>query len=489
MKRKIIIILLFSLSAVIASAQNLSKDSVVKLRNYIQAKLKEDNVPGLAIAVIRNDSILLMGGYGMADKEKNVPATEHTAWPVGSVSKTLTMAALSKLLNDRHIKLDDPVNKYLTKKISSGKYPSDSITIRRVASHTAGFSRYTYSCYADESTPCLTLSQILSTFAKPVRPAGEIYEYSDLGYGILAQLIADISGKSYSSYMAGMFSRLYMYNSFIDTGYNKSGNAAISYGPSGTRIPSYYVPTMGDAAAYCSVHDLAMFVMNYLNTLNSTAPPNPLFDEMQVPQVQRAPGYSYGLAFHIYENYGGYRVLVHHGHNGLATSVFFLVPEANLCIVACTNTSNLLPSDVAHQLFQWLLPRFDKKALIAESAKWETPSQPFKMDSSYLGNWRGTVSIDTIQQPITMSFQPDGDIQVQIGRQYRTLLNGVRVEDGCLRGSFRSDIPSVIKDYPYNLHIKLKLRSNRTLDGSLTSSSYGTERTNILTFPLQLEKQ
>lgn len=478
-----LLLLPLCVSTAFVNAQYFRKDSLASLRTFIAAQLTEQKVPGLAIAVIRNDSMLWSEGFGYADREAKIPVTEHTAFPVGSVTKTMTMAGLTLLLNKQGKKLNAPVNRLLkTTKLNTGAFPSDSITIRRVASHTAGLPRYTYACFQDENLTCLTLRKIIEHYAIPVRPAGESYEYSDVGYGVLAQVIRDLSGKEYHSYMQhALFSIAGMRDSFIDTGFTKPQHAAVSYTASGKRLPQYYAATAGEGAAYASAADLARFGIYLLKNKN-------VFYEMQTAQVQRAPGYSYGLAFHIYENYGGYKVLLHHGHNGFATAAFFLIPAENLCVAVTTNTSTALPVDVAAKVFEQLLPRFSRKALVAESAAWETPTTPYKPDSIYAGEWEGSINIDTARIPIMLSFQEDGDIHVRIARQYRTLLNGVRFEDGYLRASFRSDLSCEDLKYSYNLHLKIKSRGN-IMDGSVTASSYGTERTNILSFPVFLKRR
>jgi CubicO group peptidase (beta-lactamase class C family) len=77
-----------------ANAQSLPKDSLVKLRNFINSALEKQGIPALSFAVVRNDSLLIEEGFGYADREKKIPAKASTAYAVGSVTKTMTIAAL-----------------------------------------------------------------------------------------------------------------------------------------------------------------------------------------------------------------------------------------------------------------------------------------------------------------------------------------------------------------------------------------------------------
>ncbi len=474
-----------------ANSQSLPKDSIENLSRFITEQIQKQKIPGISVAVIRNDSILWEDGFGFADAESKIKATAHSSYPVGSVTKTMTMAALLQLMNSKNISLDSPVNNYLhTAKISAGNYSADSITIRQLGSHTSGLSRHTFLCFEDESATCVPLPELIRKYAMPARPPGESYEYSDLGYGVLAQLITELAAKNYGSFMSSFFDQLKMKDSFTDTGFIKIKETTASYTASGKRLPLYYCPTQGEGSAYSSAHDVALFGMYYLNIFkNKTSTLNRSFTEMQRPHVPRAPGYSYGLAFHLYENYGGYRMLVHHGHNGFATTAFFVIPETNLCVAVCSNTSTGFVTEVADKVFEILLPRYDYPQLLIESAKWNIAPTAYKVDSSYIGDWRGFIRIDTTKVPFDIRFQADGDIHVRIQRQYTMLLNGVRMEGDYIRGSFRSDIPAKdAEKYSYNLHVKVKMRPGGIMNGSITVSSYGTERTNVLSWPVELKK-
>ena len=87
-------------------------------------------------------------------------------------------------------------------------------------------------------------------------------------------------------------------------------------------------------------------------------------------------------------------------------------------------------------------------------------------------------------------FKESGDVHLQIEGQLRTLLNGTRIENGCLRGSFSGDIGTddANRRRPYNLHVKLKLRGN-VLNGSITASTLGGRRAGeVLSYWMEVKK-
>lgn len=113
------------------------------------------------------------------------------------------------------------------------------------------------------------------------------------------------------------------------------------------------------------------------------------------------------------------------------------------------------------------------------------------MEEAWLGHWKGEIAFDTLKIPLQLWFQADGDVHVQLQNQYRTLLNGTRLQEGYLRGSFNGElnIPG-LKNYPSNLHLKIKLRGAEAMNDSLTqSSNTGTDRVSVLSYAVNLLKE
>lgn len=90
----------------------------------IQRKLTEDGVPSLGVAVARNGKIVWEAGYGWADREKRIPATEHTMYSLASISKPITATGLMLLVERGQVDLDRPINDYLGGPIRSRLRPS-----------------------------------------------------------------------------------------------------------------------------------------------------------------------------------------------------------------------------------------------------------------------------------------------------------------------------------------------------------------------------
>jgi CubicO group peptidase (beta-lactamase class C family) len=83
------------------------------VERYIRAELERERIPGMSVAILRGDSVLLARGYGFANLEHRVPATDSTVYQSGSVGKQFTSAAIVTLAREGKLGLDDPIRKYL----------------------------------------------------------------------------------------------------------------------------------------------------------------------------------------------------------------------------------------------------------------------------------------------------------------------------------------------------------------------------------------
>src|SRR5947207_3814652 len=83
------------------------------IRDLIRARLVEQIIPSLAVAVARDGEIIWEEGFGWADRENRVPATEHTMYSLASISKPITATGLMVLKEQGKIELDQPINDYL----------------------------------------------------------------------------------------------------------------------------------------------------------------------------------------------------------------------------------------------------------------------------------------------------------------------------------------------------------------------------------------
>ena len=154
------------------------------------------HVPGVSLAVLRRGKVIKVAGYGKADLEQDLPVTPETVFKIGSVSKQFLATGIMLLLQDGRLTLDDPIGKHLTDAPESWK----RITIRHFLTHTSGVLREgpafdPLKVQADSLV-------IASAYTQPlVFPTGSKYQYCNVCYFALAEIITRVSGKPWDAFL------------------------------------------------------------------------------------------------------------------------------------------------------------------------------------------------------------------------------------------------------------------------------------------------
>src|SRR5262245_36119530 len=120
--------------AVVAPVLSAQADWADRADEFVQAELKRQNVPGVAVAVVRNGEVILARGYGYANVEHRVPVTADTMFQSASLAKQFTSALVMLLVEDGRLRLDDSITVYLTGAPDAWK----PVTIRHLLTHTSG---------------------------------------------------------------------------------------------------------------------------------------------------------------------------------------------------------------------------------------------------------------------------------------------------------------------------------------------------------------
>ena len=157
---------------------------------FIRGQMKQQRIPGLALAIAKEGRSIKSAGYGLANLASNAPVLPETVFKIASVSKPFIAAGVLVLAQDGRLRLDDPVSKHL-----DGTPPSwSAITIRHLLSHTSGLAREGPAFDPSKVQPDAQV--IRSAFREPLRFApGERYEYGNLNYFMLADIIRKVSGR------------------------------------------------------------------------------------------------------------------------------------------------------------------------------------------------------------------------------------------------------------------------------------------------------
>ncbi|MDZ7772377.1 MAG: serine hydrolase domain-containing protein [Balneolaceae bacterium] len=165
----------------------------------IDSMMADQNIPGVQVAVSVAGATAWSEGFGWADVEQRVPVWPYTRMRIGSVSKTITSAALGKLMEAGRLDLDLPVQEYVPYFPEKEK---DTITTRLVAGHLAGIRHYRGDEFmSDEHYP--TVREGITIFREDTLlfEPGSDYSYSSYGWNLVSAVIEGASGRPYLDYM------------------------------------------------------------------------------------------------------------------------------------------------------------------------------------------------------------------------------------------------------------------------------------------------
>lgn len=189
LRQKAIFLLFILLTAVITGRAD-------QVDDYVKAAMAQQHVPGISIAVIKNGKIVKTQGYGFANLELNIAAKPETVFKIGSVSKQFLATGIMLLVQEGKLGLDDPVSKFLEGTPETWK----GITVRHLLTHTSGIVRE-----APGFDPLKIQSDvdvIKTAYPLPLRFAtGEKWEYCNVGYFTLAEIIHKVSGQPWDVFL------------------------------------------------------------------------------------------------------------------------------------------------------------------------------------------------------------------------------------------------------------------------------------------------
>jgi CubicO group peptidase (beta-lactamase class C family) len=192
------------LEPIAASAQSASDDiNVAAIDAYISNKMQTPRIPGVSVAVVKDDQVLYLKGYGEADPAGH-PVTPQTPFVIGSISKSFTALAVMQLVEAGQVDLDAPVQRYLPWFRLADPKASMQITVRELLTMTSGISGNgalaTFTWTDDDAGALDRHVRYLSNVGVDF-PPGQGLEYSNGNYTTLGAIIQAVSGQSYEDYV------------------------------------------------------------------------------------------------------------------------------------------------------------------------------------------------------------------------------------------------------------------------------------------------
>jgi CubicO group peptidase (beta-lactamase class C family) len=201
-----------------AAAPELTKaDFETFLDGLIPSQLRNRNIAGAVVSVVKNGQVLFQKGYGYADSEaKTAVIPDQTLFRPGSISKLFTATAVMQLVEQGKLNLDHDVNEYLDFAIPK-TYP-EPVTLRQLLTHTAGFEDTLKNLFvAHESDLKPLRTYLVNEMPTRIFPPGKVPSYSNYGFTLAGYIVERVSGEKFERYIAEhILKPLRMSNSTFD---------------------------------------------------------------------------------------------------------------------------------------------------------------------------------------------------------------------------------------------------------------------------------
>jgi len=304
-----------------------------KVDDLVRAEMARSKVPGVAVAVIRDGRVVKLQGYGFADVARKVEVTPDTIFKIGSVSKPVIATGIMLLAQDGKLSVDDPVSKYLDGTPDTWR----DITIRHFLTHTSGVVREgpAFNPFKVQSDADV----IRSAYPLPLRfPIGSKWEYCNVGYFSLAEILHKVSGQPWSDFLAArLFTPLGMTSTF-PTGTTHQLRAVGYAGKEHTDLAPDWPAVRPSGAFLSSITDLVKFeAMLAGSQVLTDASRRQMWTPVTLTDGSTHP---YGFGFELGER-GGRNYIGHGGSLPGFRSTYARFPEQRLTVIVLANAERV----------------------------------------------------------------------------------------------------------------------------------------------------
>ena len=161
--------------------------------------LKDWNMPGVGIGIVKNGKLVYVKGYGYRDYEKKLPITANTLFQIASNTKLFTSTALGFLVNEGKLDWDKPIKTFVPSIQFYNNELNNTITIRDMLSHRTGVTRHDLIWYKSDFTRAELFEKL--KYLEPAQPLRQGFLYNNLMYAASGQIVSLISGKTWEQYV------------------------------------------------------------------------------------------------------------------------------------------------------------------------------------------------------------------------------------------------------------------------------------------------
>jgi CubicO group peptidase (beta-lactamase class C family) len=349
-----------SLPILLLFVRALCADSLdtAKIDSLAEAAMKAWNAPGVAVAIVRDDKVILSKGYGLKERGKPGPVTPRTVFAIGSTTKAFTTAAMAMLVDEGKMSWDDPVRKHIEFFRLSDPFASEMVTLRDLVCHRTGLSRNDIMWYGTTWSQEEILRRV--GYVKLTKPFRTAWQYQNIMFSAAGFAVGRVSGGTWQDFVQHrIFDPLGMSGASLTTSAAESNpDHASPHQKAGNDLRVVKWRNLDNIAPAgsinASVEDLAKWVRLQLGGgmfEGKRLISEHNMEEMHTPQMAMRPEdegrawnpdtiqSSYGLGWSIHD-YRGLHMVSHGGAIDGFRAVITLLPREHVGVIVLTNLGN-----------------------------------------------------------------------------------------------------------------------------------------------------
>lgn len=341
-----------------------------RIRAFVDSTMKIWKVPGLGMAIVKDNEVILAEGFGMRSVEESLPVTSKTLFAIGSCTKAFTSAVLGVLVDEGMIDWNEKIRNYIPEFRLKDEFATQRMTVLDLVTHRSGLPRHDLVWYNSPATREELFRRL--RYLEPSKDFRSVFQYQNLMFMTAGYLAGRVSGKSWENLVQEkIFDPLNMKNSNFSVDISqKSSDFALPYKEKNdkvVKIPFRNIDNVGPAGSINSnAEEMARWIIVHLN--KGKYKDKQIVSEAQIvmmhtPQMvvpgpmryDEASEVTYGMGWFI-RTYRGHKLVYHGGNIDGFSALVSLLPRDGIGIAILTNLNGTpLPTIISYYAIDLLL--------------------------------------------------------------------------------------------------------------------------------------
>jgi CubicO group peptidase (beta-lactamase class C family) len=345
-------------------------EKLAAIEKKVEERRQALGIPGMSLAIVKDDKIIYMKGLGYKDFEKKIAVTPDTLFAIGSVTKSFTGMTIVMSQDDGKLSLEDSPKKYLSYFKMRDPETDAKITVRDLLRHSSGLNRTDLAMVTGKLNR-MELIQVAGE-AKPTAKLGEKFQYQNIMYSAAGEVVASAQKTTWENFVeTRIFKPLGMTNSYTAiNAMEKAKDASFGYDynvdtKETRRLPYRDIPFSAPAGSITSsAKDMAQWIRFVLNggiVDGKRLVSEKGFNETVSPQMKVREQISYGFGW-LLRDWNGHKVVEHGGNIDGFNAQVAMMPAQKLGFVMLTNvTASPLGGELTELVWATLVGKPESK--------------------------------------------------------------------------------------------------------------------------------